>query len=381
MIDCLVYVESFLPASQAFIVSQASAFSRVRARILAGKRKESPHTRNAPVQVDIIADSPSMRFGELLLKTVRLPVPALFPAIKSCDIVHAHFGKNGYVIGPLARAAGKPQITTFHGFDATYTGDPRKPGGFNQVRFFRQGRQEMAGWNSWNIAVSDFIRDRLLALGYPQDRVLRHYIGIDLETFRPVAIERKPNRIVSVSRFVDYKGHRYMVEALARVAAAGVPVEFVMVGEGPLRNEIEALARRQLPSVEIHSKLSQAEIRNLMASAALYLHGSVTLENGHAEAFGIANLEAQAMGTPVVAFRSGGVGEAVSDGKTGFLLAERDVNGMANAIGRLLSDRDEWTGFSSLAPSFVRDTFDVRTQAKSLEDYYAHVIDRNRKTV
>ncbi|NKF31023.1 glycosyltransferase, partial [Pseudomonas sp. BGM005] len=170
-------------------------------------------------------------------------LPFLFPAIDQADLVHAHFGKNGYVIGPLARAAGKPLVTTFHGFDATYRGDPKKPGGFNQVRFFAKGRSEMAGWNSWNIAVSDFIRDRLLALGFRADRVYRHHIGIDLDLFKMEPRPRKKGLVVSIARFVDYKGHRFMIDALSRVAATGTPVEFVMVGQGPLKEEIEALAR------------------------------------------------------------------------------------------------------------------------------------------
>src|SRR5690606_26097679 len=141
-------------------------------------------------------------------------------------------GKNGYVIGPLARAAGKPLVTTFHGFDATFAGDPATAGGFNQVRFFERGRREMADWPGWTIAVSEFVRRRLLELGFPPGRVLRHYVGIDTELFRLRARERRPNRVVSIARFVEYKGHRLMIDALADVAASGLPVEFVMVGEG-----------------------------------------------------------------------------------------------------------------------------------------------------
>ena len=182
--------------------------------------------------------------------------------------------------------------------------------------------------------------------------------------------------MVSIARFVDYKGHRFMIDALSRVAAAGTPVEFVMVGQGPLKEEIEALARRSLPSVTIHENLSQTEIRDLLASAELYLHGSVTLDNGHAEAFGLANLEAEAVGTPVVAFRSGGVGEAIEEGKTGYLVEERDVAGMADAVGRLLNDQSLWTAFSARAPLLVAERFDIRRQTGMLEDYYSSVLDQ-----
>lgn len=375
----LYYVERYLPPSQAFVAQQARALARYQPAILAGSTMASLDRDLIGFPVHDIRASPAMRAGELALKTVRLPAPALFPAVRQADLVHAHFGKNGYVIEPLAaRAAGKPLVTTFHGFDATFAGKAADVDGFNQVRFFAKGREQMAKGAGWQIAVSDFIQDRLLALGFPQSRIFRHYIGVDTSLFSAPTKPRRKGLVVSVARFVEYKGHRLMIEALERVAKAGTPVEFIMIGEGPLRDEIEALARRSLPKVEIREKQTQAQIRDLLSEAELYLHGAVTLANGHAEAFGIANLEAQAMGAPVVAFRSGGVGEAVEEGATGFLAAERDVAAMADHIGRLLNDQPLWNAFSERAPKMVAERFDIRRQTALLEDYYDSVLDAHK---
>lgn len=376
----LIYLENFLPSSQAFIINQAEGFHRFDTEIMAGKRINSAHTKNSGLRVHDIRSSSRMRAGELLLKVPRLPVPSLFPPVHNADLIHAHFGKNGYVVGPLARKANKPLITTFHGFDATYDGDPKKPGGFNQVRFFSHGRRQMASWPfNWSIAVSDFIKEKLLEKGFPEARIQRHYIGIDTSRFSPAATPRRKGLVVSIARFVEYKGHRLMIEALERVAKQGIDLEFAMVGQGPERDRIVELAKRKLPNVTVHENLSQDRIRELLSEAELYLHGSVTLDNGHAEAFGLANLEAQAVGTPVVAFRSGGVGEAVKDGETGFLLAERDVTGMANAIGNLLSDQALWNEFSRRAPIFVSQNFDLNRQTALLEDYYDAVLGDHKK--
>lgn len=380
MKNLLIYLESFLPASQAFIINQAKSFRRYNTEIMAGKRNSSVHENDSQLLVHNIRASHTMRAGELLLKIPRLPVPKLFPPVHTADLIHAHFGKNGYVIGPLARAVKKPLITTFHGFDATYDGDPRRPGGFNQVRFFSQGRQQMAAWPyNWSIAVSDFIRDKLLEKGFPASRIYRHYIGIDTSVFTPTNSPRRKGLVVSVARFVEYKGHSLMIEALERVAKQGIDLEFAMVGQGNDRDKIVELAQRKLPKVTVHENLSQDSIRALLSKAELYLHGSVTLDNGHAEAFGLANLEAQAVGTPVVAFRSGGVGEAVIDGETGFLLAERDVTGMADAVGKLLSDASLWAQFSARAPEFVREKFDLGRQTMLLEDHYDTVLQEHKK--
>src|SRR6202012_2268196 len=105
--------------------------------------------------------------------------------------------------------------------------------------------------------------------------------GIDTTLFRPRPMERRTNRVVAVARFVEYKGHRFLVDALAEVQRGGVPVELVMVGQGPLRQEIESYAKKHIAQVEVIDRLSQPEIADLLATARLYLHGSVALENGH----------------------------------------------------------------------------------------------------
>jgi colanic acid/amylovoran biosynthesis glycosyltransferase len=372
----LYYVDRYLPASQSFVAQQAKALTRYAPEVLAGKLIDSPSRAIGNFPVHDMSGSVAMRAGELAVKLVRMPMPGAIPPLRKASLVHAHFGKNGYVIAPLAAAAGKPLVTTFHGFDATYGGAPRAAGGFNQARFFAHGRRQMAGWNSWNIAVSDFVAEKLKTLGFRDDRVLRHYIGIDTDQFRLTPVERQPNRIVSVARFVEYKGHRYIIDALAEVQQSGIAFEYIMVGQGPLREEVERYAQKRVAHVRVIDKLSQPAIAELLATARIYVHGSVTLENGHAEAFGLANLEAQAVGTPVVAFRSGGVAEAMIDGKTGNAVPERDTKAMAAAIAALLTDDAQWLSYSRNAAKMVTSHFDIRTQARLLEDYYDSVIAR-----
>jgi colanic acid/amylovoran biosynthesis glycosyltransferase len=152
----------------------------------------------------------------------------------------------------------------------------------------------------------------------------------------------------------------------------------VMVGEGPLRQEMESYARKRVAQVQVIDRLSQPEIADLLATAKLYVHGSIALDSGHAEAFGMANLEAQAVGTPVVAFRSGGVAEAMIDGETGNAVAERDVQAMASAIASLLTNDAQWQSYSRSAAAMVVSRFDIRTQAVALESYYDAVIAAHR---
>ena len=125
----LYYVDRYLPASQSFVAQQAKALRRYTPEILAGRLIDSPSRAIGDFRLHDMSSSYAMRAGELAVKLARLPVAPLFPAVRQASLVHAHFGKNGYVIGPLAMAAGKPLVTTFHGFDATYQGSPKAAGG------------------------------------------------------------------------------------------------------------------------------------------------------------------------------------------------------------------------------------------------------------
>jgi glycosyltransferase involved in cell wall biosynthesis len=200
-----------------------------------------------------------------------------------------------------------------------------------------------------------------------------------VEQFSPrPEIKREKNRIVCVSRFVAYKGHSYIIQALEKVVQSGRDVELCLVGSGPLRAEIEAQARAAIPKVRIFDSLSQTEVRDLVASARVYIHGSITLANGHCEALGVCNLEAQGVGTPVVAFDSGGVGEAVKSGQGGLSVPERDTAAMAKAVIQLLDDDALWGKLSAGAVRFVRENFDIRNQTKVLETFYHQVLKESR---
>jgi glycosyltransferase involved in cell wall biosynthesis len=375
-----IFLDSFLTASEAFIAAQAGSLQEFQPHFFAFKRVKSHLEGLDRFPVRYFRDDFSGRVGEAFIKLPRIAVPPLTGALREVDLIHAHFGKNGFIAAPLALRLKLPLITTFHGFDATYHGDPRTPGGINQTRFFAYGRKKMirAGWA---IAVSEFVRRRLLELGFRDDKVFRHYIGTDVEQFsRSPQVPRVPGRIVCVSRFVEYKGHRHIIRALSEVVASGRNIELCLVGSGPLRDEIEALARAVIPKVRIYDSLSQSQVRELVSSARVYVHGSITLTSGHSEALGVCNLEAQAAGTPVVAFNSGGVAEAMKSGETGFAVPERDASAMAGAIIKLLDDDVLWEKFSIAATRFIRENFDIRNQTRLLEEFYRRVLTESEKS-
>ena len=107
-----------------------------------------------------------------------------------------------------------------------------------------------------------------------------------------------------------------------------------------------------------------------MNRAMVFSTPSVVADSGDAEGFGMVFAEAQAMGLPVVSFASGGIPEVVAQDRTGFLVAERDCDALANKLLLLLQDAASWNRLSHAGQENTRRLFDIRKQAAALEDIY-----------
>ncbi len=149
---------------------------------------------------------------------------------------------------------------------------------------------------------------------------------------------------VTVSRLEDrYKGHDVLLRALALVRAKVPDVEWVVVGDGPLRGELEGLARSGgvADSVRFLGSVSDEQRNRWLARADLLAMPSRLPGGGLAgEGFGIVYLEAGAYGKPVVAGNVAGALDAVADGESGLLVDPADPQAVAEAIATLLLDRE-----------------------------------------
>jgi phosphatidylinositol alpha-1,6-mannosyltransferase len=191
------------------------------------------------------------------------------------------------------------------------------------------------------IAVSSYTAALVSATG-AKPAVLRLISpGVDLPARRPPAPVERPT-FVTVARLRDrYKGHDVLVRSLALVRERVADVQWVVIGDGPLRAELEALARarRVEDSVRFLGAVSDEERDRWLARAALLAMPSRLPGPGLAgEGFGIAYLEAGAHGRPVVAGNVGGALDAVQDGVTGLLVDPTDPRAVAEAIVKLLVD-------------------------------------------
>ena len=108
----------------------------------------------------------------------------------SPSFVHAHFGLDGCAAMPLAKRLGLPLVVTFHGYDVTVNEKTMLQ--WRTGRQFLTRRSELAKTGALFIAVSQFIKQRLLALDFPEERIVVHYIGVDTKKFSVAEMARPP---------------------------------------------------------------------------------------------------------------------------------------------------------------------------------------------
>lgn len=288
-------------------------------------------------------------------------------------LIHAHFGPDGVRFLPLARALRAPLIVTFHGFDATVKDDYARRS-FYSHRVYLRGREALKREARLFVAVSNYVREKLLEQGFPPAKVLVHYTGVGVDMFQPdQRIPRKPI-VLFVGRLVEKKGCEYLIWAMRKVQMVMPEVELVVIGDGPLRATLEQLASKTLRYYRFLGVQPPDRVRAWMNRAKVFSVPSTTASSGDAEGFGMVFAEAQAMGLPIASFAAGGVPEIVAHGKTGFLVSERDWEALARHILLLLKVGALWHRFSAAGQSRARALFDVRKQSAILEQVYKRLL-------
>jgi len=277
-------------------------------------------------------------------------------------LIHAHFFNDGIDAIKLGRKLDIPVITTVHGHDITKHENAVAQSRVNQ-RFFAEVDRV--------IAVSKFIAQQALERGCPEQKLVQHYIGIDLEKFDQVKKESPNPSLLFVGRLVEKKGCTYLLQAMQVLQSRFADISLTIIGEGSLKSALQQEAQERQLNAHFAGSASALEIREHLARSWLFVAPSITATDGDMEGLGMVFLEAQALQTPVVSFRSGGLVEAVEEGTTALLGDEKDVEGLTQNITDLLENNELRHNMGISGRTRVEQHFDVRRQCAKLESIYA----------
>ncbi|WP_369676693.1 glycosyltransferase [Leucobacter sp. 7(1)] len=354
-----------LPGSETFIRNQLDAMVRWEPTLLGSLRVCSPLSREEDpvVFTRSLWDRVALFWASVTGRSsqIREALRQTRP-----DLVHAHFAKDAWMILRACRALQIPLVVTVHGYDVTALPRVRGVRGcINRCRTRRVLRSADAV-----VAVSEFIRDEALRWGAPQRGVRVLPIGVPV-TESAVAVSR-PVDVVFLGRLVPKKGVSDALQAIAAQPDAQA-LTCEVIGDGPLRADVEALAKQLDLQVTFTGSLSPARVAQHLARARVLIAPSRYAADGDAEGFGMVFLEAALAGVPAVAYRHGGVPEAVVDGETGLLVREGDIAALASSLRELLADEDLRVAMGEAARQRVREQFDVAVRTPLLERLFDEV--------
>lgn len=357
-----IFRKRLLSYSETFIADQGQMLPTYRTLYCGYRRDESGlHMIDASTRLLLEDYSSIPGLSKFLLRRGLGGARAWLRAIESCSpsLIHAHFFNDGLDALKIGQQLGLPTVTTLHGHDIT---KHENAAGSIARRFFDRVDRI--------IAVSEFISAQALARGCPEDKLIQHYIGIDLAKFHQEKKESASPSLLFVGRLVEKKGCTYLLQAMEKLRPKFPGLELTIVGDGGLENSLRQEAASRRLNVDFAGTTGADEIRARLARCWLFVAPSITAANGDAEGLGMVFLEAQALQTPVVSFRSGGVVEAVADGSTGLLCDEKDVDTLARNIATLLEDSTLRHKMGRQGRARVERKFDLRKQCASLEQIY-----------
>ncbi|MGJ8666532.1 MAG: glycosyltransferase [Patiriisocius sp.] len=288
-----------------------------------------------------------------------------FSQFNEISFFQAHFGINSEHIATMHElgAINKPFSATFHGV-----------GGYAQTKDMpnlKKKYEYLFNKAEFITVNSRYLANNLINIGCEKKKIHIIPIGVDTKLFKfKNRIVSNEIELVSVGRLVELKGHIYALEAVKILVDNGYQVNYTIVGEGDfesqLKLKIESLSLTK--NVSVVGKKNQDEIIQIFHNSDIFVFPSITDSSGRAEAFGLASIEAQATGLPVIAFNSGGIMDTIADNKSGFLVPEKDIVKLASALEILINDPDKRYLMGKYARSWIEKNFNLdKILAKNIE--------------
>jgi glycosyltransferase involved in cell wall biosynthesis len=246
------------------------------------------------------------------------------------QVVLGNYGMPASHMVPICKALNIPLVVIFHGHDAT---DKKL------LKEYAAKYKELFDYASFTIAVSEEMKNRLLAVGAVPEKLKLIPYGVDIEKFKPIASDVEKKNFIAVGRFTEKKGPLYTIRAFHKALQKFPETKLVMVGgKTGMHQECENLVKELgiENSVNFTGILNADEIAKLMSTSLAFVQHSITASNGDMEGTPLGILEASASALPVVSTLHGGIKEAIIHNKTGFLVAEKDEESMAKYMIQLL---------------------------------------------
>jgi glycosyltransferase involved in cell wall biosynthesis len=301
---------------------------------------------------------------------------AVWSTCERLDIrhLHAHFANVAADVAWLAAEFGR-RAEPDRRWDWTFTMHGCVE--FWDVDRFNLARKVAAA--SLVLCISDFTRAQLMALAEPRywPKLDVVHCGVDLEQYTPTdACAHGSTRfeILCVGRLSPEKGHLVLLDAVAELARERLDVHVTFVGDGPLRDALEAHAR----ALSIEHRVTFAGAVGQDDMPAFFRAADVLCQPSFNEGIPVVLMEAMASGLPVVSTDVGAIDELVVDGASGFLVTAARPSALAAALRRLAGSPELRAAMGAHGRETVEERFDVAASAREIERRFRELVGGRR---
>ena len=290
------------------------------------------------------------------------------------NVVLAEYGESGVGVLGICKQLQIPLVVHFHGSDA-YSSEILDRN--------REAYKKMFGYASAIISVSRHMTEQLVRLGAPRNKVVYNPYGVEVDKFKQLSGPKLAKQVIAVGRFVEKKAPYLTILAFKKALERVPGANLVMIGHGTLHDVCHQIIRslRIEHAVELKGIMPHEEIGRLMRQSAVFVQHSLVPESGDTEGTPVAVLEASASALPVVSTRHAGINDAVVHGKTGFLVAEGDIDGMSHYICQLLTDPKRAQEIGKHGQEHIAANFNLAGSVERLKNILDNAVAEKAKEI
>lgn len=292
------------------------------------------------------------------------------------DVIHSHFGNNGWMNLKIAKESGIPHVVSFYGQDLSML--PKK----NPI-WLKRYRDLFEADNALFLCEGGHMRRCLIDMGCPPDKVKLHRLGVAVDqiAFKPRQWRKGETlKVLIAGSFREKKGIPYALKALAELKDS-LPLQITIIGDAGDMAEKQAILQvieqgglkemTRMLGYQPHSVMFEEAYRH-----HLFLSPSVTAESGDTEGgCPVSIIDMAASGMPIVSSFHCDIPELILQGETGWLAEERDVSGIVSAI-RLWTSNSEWSVMLSKGRSHIEQNYEINQQSDNLAKHYREILGR-----
>ncbi len=366
------YVATFLKPEMLHVYRQVNGVRGFENWVMT---RHAQHLDQFPFPRIRVLHKPFLRgFRRLYYRRKNLPVPLSGSEVrqlhqlaeeKSASLIHLYLGTEAARALPYLKTETRTKVVSFHGADLSESlAQSDLEGLIENVDLF--------------LVRSHSLGEVLRQRGCPPERIRLNRTGVPVASIAPVKSlpTDRPLRLLQACRFISKKGLDVTLEACVRLKERGWTWRLDLLGDGPERASLEALAARLgiADWVAFPGFMPNAILMQRLPEYDLFLHPSRTTAEGDREGIPNALLEAMGQGIPVVSTRHSGIPEAITHRENGLLIERAGPEQLATEIDILLRDPDTYRRLSQGAYRRIKEEFSTESCIQSLEASYREAI-------